>query len=102
MRKQGVLVISSSLLSPDRHGPHIERQNYESLIFVLLSINVTFAFNYLLFVDMFRPHTAIVRCYSIGYYKCRLIINNKKLMLHLWTKEQILSVKRMQQNAKIQ
>jgi hypothetical protein len=35
------------------------------LIFVLLSINVTFTFYFLLFVDMFRPHTAIFRSYSI-------------------------------------
>jgi hypothetical protein len=33
--------------------------------FVLLSINVTFTFYLLLFVDMFRPHTAIFRCDSI-------------------------------------
>jgi hypothetical protein len=35
------------------------------LIFVFLSINVTFTFYFLLFVDMFQPHTAIFRCYSI-------------------------------------
>jgi hypothetical protein len=35
------------------------------IIFVLLSINVTFTFYYLLFVVMFRPHEAIFRCYSI-------------------------------------
>jgi hypothetical protein len=35
------------------------------LIFVLLSINITFTFYFLLFVDMFRPHTAIFRCYNI-------------------------------------
>jgi hypothetical protein len=35
------------------------------LIFVLLSINVTFTFYYLLFFDMFRPHTAIFKYYSI-------------------------------------
>jgi hypothetical protein len=35
------------------------------LIFVIFSINVTFTSYYLLFVDIFRPHTAIFRCYSI-------------------------------------
>jgi hypothetical protein len=35
------------------------------LIFVLLSINVTFTFYFLLIVDMFRPQTSIFRCYSI-------------------------------------
>jgi hypothetical protein len=32
---------------------------------LLLSINVTFTFYFLLFVDMFRPHTAIFKCYNI-------------------------------------
>jgi hypothetical protein len=35
------------------------------LIFVFWSINVAFTFYFVLFVDMFRPHKAIFRCYSI-------------------------------------
>jgi hypothetical protein len=45
--------------------PHANNAQVWHLIFALLSINVTFTFYYLLFVDMFRPHTAIFRCYSI-------------------------------------
>jgi hypothetical protein len=44
------------------------RRVFLHLIFVILSINVTFTFYYLLFVDMFWPHTAISRCYSYASF----------------------------------
>jgi hypothetical protein len=47
------------------HPPHQWYSTFLHLIFVPLSINVTFTYYYLLFVEMFRPHTAIFMCYSI-------------------------------------
>jgi hypothetical protein len=49
-------------------------RQYLDLIFILLSINVTFTFYYLLFVNMFRPHTAILRSYSILSRSCNRML----------------------------
>jgi hypothetical protein len=61
------MLVKVSIPSPSATDPFYIIFTHNSCIFVLLSINVTFAFYFLLFVDMFRPHTAIFKCYIIFY-----------------------------------
>jgi hypothetical protein len=72
-RGKSLFLLPTASSRPDPASPPLrwilrdgeELTSHLHLIFVLLSINVTVTFYYLLFVDMFRPHTAIFRCYCI-------------------------------------